>query len=391
MRIARSLGHRIAAFADPNSGARDAMCEIAAGQDRAADEFDSAGALLAAVPAADVALIATQDARHMADASAALEAGYDLLLEKPAAQTAAEVETLARLAAEKDRRIVLCFVLRYTPFYRALKAAVDGGRIGRVMSIQASEGVGPWHHAHSYVRGHWSKTARSTPMIVAKSCHDTDVFSWLAGAPCRRVSSFENTSHFLPQQAPDGATERCTDGCPHLVTCRFDAHRYLGDQRRWLEMVRPDAADWTDERILEWLRNGDWGRCAYRCDQDTPDHQVVAMAFANGITADFTMTAFDTGRRIRVYGTGGILEGALHADGREPWIECRPHEGEPEPVEIAELAPGGYQSHGGGDFGLIEALPELLADPENRGDFLEGHRIAFAAARSAADGKTLEL
>lgn len=383
MKIARELGHRVVALADPSADARQAMRGIAG----ESAEFDSGEALLAQPKLADLAVITTQDAQHFDQASTALRRGYEVLLEKPAATSAAEVDELARLAREHDRRLILCFVLRYTPFYRALKTALDAGRIGELVNIEATEGVGPWHQAHSFVRGHWSKSAESTPMIVAKCCHDTDLLAWLADSTATAVSSHAECSHFRPKKAPVGATDRCTDGCPHLGTCRYDAHRYLTDQRRWLEMVRPDGASMSDEQIRDWLRTSDWGRCAYHCGQDTPDHQVVAMRFANGITATLTMTAFDTGRRIRIHGTEGILEGALHADGREPWIECRLHEGETTAVPVEDAAAGGYGGHGGGDFGLIHALPALLAGPAE--DFTEGHRIAFAAAASAAEKRTL--
>ena len=378
MRIARGLGHRIAATADPSPTALAAIEDIAG--DPPPRSFETGEALLAGPKLADLAVITTQDALHFPQAEAALRRGYDVLLEKPAAQTSGQTEQLARIAAGEGRKLILCFVLRYTPFYRALKQALDAGRIGDLVSMQASEGVGPWHQAHSFVRGHWSRTRESTPMIVAKCSHDTDLLAWIAGAGCRAVSSFARCSHFRPERAPEGATGRCTDGCPQLGRCRFDAHRYLGDQRRWLEMVRPDGAEMSDRQIIEWLRTSDWGRCAYRCGQDTPDHQVVSMEFANGVTASLTMTAFDSGRRIRLYGTEGILEGALHADGRDPWIECRAHEGTTEPVEIETPGDDGYAGHGGGDFGMMSALPALLEGED--ADFIEGHRVAFAAAES---------
>jgi predicted dehydrogenase len=150
-------------------------------------------------------------------------------------------------------------------------------------------------------------------------------------------------------------------------------------------MVRPDAGEMDDDAIMAWLKTSDWGRCAYHCGQDTPDHQVVALQFANGITADLTMTAFDTGRRIRIFGTQGILEGAMHADGREPWIALGKHTGEVSPLPIEEQNTDGYEGHGGGDYGLIEALPRFLSDTgsEPQFDFIEGHRIAFAAANAA--------
>ena len=230
-------------------------------------------------------------------------------------------------------------------------------------------------------------------MIVAKCSHDIDILTWFADAPCSSVASYQACTHFHPAGAPEGATLRCTDGCPHLGTCPYDAHRYLCDQRRWLRMVRPDAETMNDDVTLDWLRTSDWGRCAYHCGQDTPDHQVVAMQFANGVTANLTMTAFDTGRRIRIHGTTGILEGAMDADGREPWIELKKHRGEVSPLTIEEPDTEGYEGHGGGDFGLIEALPGLLsATGEGRPrDFIEGHRIAFAAAQSATTRNVVHL
>ena len=385
MRIAAALGYEIAAYADPKEDAREVMRQIVGDGAKA---FASSEELFAQPRLSRVAAICTQDAQHFGHATSALEAGYDILLEKPAACTSEEVEKLAALAKEKDRRIILCFVLRYTPFFGALKREIDKGSIGEVMTIEAHEGVGPFHNVHSFVRGHWSKTTESSPMMVAKCSHDTDILSWFAGSAASTVASFENISHFKPEKMPEGATARCTDGCPHLGACAYDAHRYMGDCRNYLRMVRPDEADMTDEQILEWIKTTDWGRCAYQCDQDTPDHQVVSVQFENGVTASLTMTAFDTGRRIRVFGTTGMLEGAIHADGREPWIQCRPHEGEIRDIEIEEQQTGGYQGHGGGDYGLIAALPELL-EAADQSDFVEGHRIAFAAAKASAEGRVI--
>lgn len=129
--------------------------------------------------------------------------------------------------------------------------------------------------------------------------------------------------------------------------------------------------------------NEQLGRCAYRCDHDTPDHQIVGVHFANGITADLTMTAFDTGRWIRIYGTEGVLEGWSEGKGGDgaPSIELRPHFGTAEDIAVQEMDSGDYQGHGGGDFGLIHALPALLEDDTQ--DFIEGHRIGFAAEVAA--------
>ncbi len=387
MKVARAQGHRIVAISDISPGALTAMKEIAGENDPR--EFPSGEEMLLEGRLADVALVSTQDAQHFGHASAALRLGYDVLLEKPAAQSSAEVEELALIAKENSCRLILCFVLRYTPFYRTIKAMVDAGRIGDVVTIQASEGVGPFHNAHSYVRGKWAKTEESTPMIIAKCSHDTDLLAWIAGSHAVSVTSHEDILHFRQDKAPPGATDRCTDGCPHVGKCRYDAHRYLTDQRNWVRHVRPDAATMSDADVLDWIRTSKWGRCAYRCDHDTPDHQVVGVHFANGITADLTMTAFDTGRWIRIYGTEGVLEGWSDGKAKDgsPSIEIRPHEGGAETIPVEELESGDYQGHGGGDFGLIHALPALLEDDSQ--DFIEGHRIGFAAALAAKEGRAV--
>ncbi len=390
MRIARGLGHTIAAISDTSESALTVMKEIAGDSDP--QVFASGEELLATGKRlADVALVSTQDAQHFGHASAALRLGYDVLLEKPAAQSSEECEELARIAKENGCKLILCFVLRYTPFYRTIKAMIDEGKIGDVITIQASEGVGPFHNVHSYVRGKWAITAESTPMIIAKCSHDTDLLAWFAGSRAVSVTSHEDTLHFRPDKAPAGATDRCTDGCPHVGTCSWDAHRYLTDQRNWLRHVHPDAATMDEAAIIEWLKTSKWGRCAYRCGQDTPDHQVVGMHFENGITADLTMTAFDTGRWIRIYGTEGVLEGLSEGEGGDgaPLIRIRPQDGKWTEIPLQEQDTGDYHGHGGGDFGLIHALPELLADDSQ--DFIEGHRIGFAAALAAKENRVVSL
>ena len=52
-----------------------------------------------------------------------------------------------------------------------------------------------------------------------------------------------------------------------------------------------------------------WGRCVWRCDNDAVDRQVLAMEFDGGVTGTFTMTAFESGRHLEVYGTRGVLKG----------------------------------------------------------------------------------
>lgn len=370
--------YQIVAGADPAAERLDLISEFAPVGFR---QFAGGDALLAEPKLADLAIVATQDADHLAPTLAALERGYDVLVEKPIATNIADIEAIDQRARELGRKVLTCFVLRYTPIYRAVRAIVDSGRLGRIISLRAFEGVDAWHQSHSFVRGHWSKTAESTPMIVAKCCHDMDILAWLVDSPARAISSYGRLSYFNAASAPEGATLRCSDGCPHCGSCPYDAHRYLGDKKAsWLPMVHPGGLRLGDTELLEWLKVSPWGRCVYHCDNDAVDHQTVNIEFENEVTATFTMTAFDDGRRIEIYGTEAALSGhaASYRDPNEKLILTLHHSPGSEEIEIPRAAGG----HGGGDQGLVDALHGLITGSEEVGllqGALRGHQLAFAA------------
>ncbi len=362
--------------------------------------FSSAEELLAADKFADVVIIATQDNYHYEPAKKALKKGYHLLLEKPACQTLDQAVEIAELAEKQQCKVILCFVLRYTQIYRTVKSIIDSGKLGDIISLRASEGVGAWHQAHSYVRGHWSKSAQSTPMIVAKCSHDLDIISWFMGQPCQRVSSFGSLSYFNSKNRQPGSPDNCLDGDEaHKENCDFCAQKYLDeDMKNWLKLVYPDPNGLDDtEKVTEWLKNSPWARNAFSCDNDVVDHQVVNMEFANGATAALTMTAFDMGRTIEIYGTKASLRaGDAIKSHFDKDIVIRHHlSGEIENLTLPDLPEEDYKGHGGGDYGLVEALNALITGDSVDGTIqqtIESHRIGFAAEASRlANGLPVEL
>ena len=349
--------------------------------------FKDADAILAEGKLADVMIIGTQDAWHRKHAIAAMETGYDLLLEKPIATTLEDTLTVEATARRLGRRVLVCHVLRYTPLYRQIKTILESGALGEIVSINATEGVGAFHQAHSFVRGHWAVTRQSSPMILAKSCHDLDILRWLAGQPCEQVSSAGGLTHFRAANAPEGAPERCLDGCPVEDSCPYYARHYVGKEKFWLEHICDLPKKASDEERLAWIHSSPWGRCVYRCDNDAVDHQVVQLQFAGGLTASFTMTAFESGRHIEIYGTKGKLRAGPYI--REGYgegdIVVRYLDGREDDVYDSQPEEGGYASHGGGDAGIMHALYDEMqkGDPAEMTSSLEvsveSHRIAFAA------------
>ncbi|MCK6434030.1 MAG: Gfo/Idh/MocA family oxidoreductase [Aquabacterium sp.] len=330
---------------------------------------------------ADAVIIATPDRQHAGPCLRALELGYDVLLEKPIAPT--EEECLQILhAAHASRRIVgVCHVLRYTPYFRELKALIDGGVIGEIISVQHLEPIEHTHMSHSYVRGLWRNSQSATPIILAKSCHDTDIIRWLVGDQADTVHCFGNLKWFTARNAPPGSTERCTDGCAVESECPYSALQiYYRDRKRLyvFDLPEDDRSRWP-ELIMRGLRETDYGRCVYRMDNDQPDHVTANILFKNGVTAGFSMEAHVSyeGRRTRIMGSKGDITGDMESftlttfkDGRRKTWSMK------------------TDAHGGGDHRMLKDFlqavgqrnPALLSSSID--DSVESHLIAFAAETS---------
>ena len=342
---------------------------------------------------ADAALICTQDRDHYGHAMAALNCGYDVLLEKPISPDPKECLDIERTAQELGRKVTVCHVLRYTNFWGTIKNILDSGELGKIVAIKHSENIGNYHMAHSFVRGNWRKTETSAPIILAKSCHDLDLLLWLADSHCTKVSAFGGLSYFKASNAPQNAAERCLE-CP-VENCRFHA---------W-KVYQPTLGDWptdvvclrqTEEALLEALKTGPYGRCVYRCDNDVCDHMSAAMEFENGITATFSLTGQTSAcfRQIHIM----CEDGEIEADGRTQQVIVRRHvsnHAETFAEQTINIRTNG-SGHGGGDAGIMEDFTAVVASggADSRSSIsrsVESHLMAFAMEHSRLTGTVVDM
>ena len=138
-------------------------------------------------PEADVVMVTMPDNLHYEPSLMALKAGYHLLLEKPIAPTEEQCREVIECALEQKRLVVVGHILRYTAYFAHIKALIDSGELGEVVSISHQESAGFWKVAHSYVRGNWANSKKSSPIILAKCSHDFDLFVWWIGKKCKKV------------------------------------------------------------------------------------------------------------------------------------------------------------------------------------------------------------
>lgn len=366
--------------------------------------FSSAEELASVPRFADVVINGTMDEVHVKTSVPLLKLGYDMLLEKPFCVNEDEMHELLSVVREHNNKVMICHVLRYTPFYRTIKEKILSGALGEIINIQTVENVSYHHLTTSYVRGKWGNTENChTSMLLAKCCHDLDIMMWLMSETKPvSVSSVGSIFQFKPENAPEGAGTQCVVDCPLCDTCLQSAKRiYLDHPNRWevyvwqeLESIKEP----THEQRLELLKRSPYGKCVYKCGNDVVDHQSVLVNFASGATGTHNMTGGSASplRSVRVIGTKGEIYGEFE-NNYIKIMTINPDPGKDFDVEeldvnqIEKITSG----HGGGDENLTKDFIKFIRGDKTSvscttiWDSVAGHEIIFLADKSREQGGAL--
>ena len=346
------------------------------------EDFFKAGKLV------DILIIATMDQDHYSQAMKALDLKYHLLLEKPIALNLKQCLDIENKALKNNLYVVVCHVLRYSLFYKKIKEIVNSKILGNIININTTENVGYWHQAHSFVRGNWNNSNKTSPMILQKCCHDFDILNWIIDKKPLNVSSFGSLSLFKKENAPKDSSNYCYD-CKIQNNCPYNAVKYYVDSIKndkdlgWpydVVVLNP-----TKDKVLAAIKNGPYGRCVYKCDNNVVDHQIVNIQYEDNITATHTMCAFskDCYRDIKIFATrGDLIANTLNntiiyhtfVDNKEFVID------------VSKLT-NDLSGHMGGDKLMINELLKLINKETSQLDSsieksVLSHVIAFAAEKS---------
>jgi len=236
--------------------------------------FETPAELLAGGPY-DLVMVGTPNHLHFEHINLALDAGYPVFAEKPIVRTQAESLALAaRLAADGTPALYIGLVMRSMPIVREVIARVDGGELGEIVSIDATEHLPPEHGG--YLARNWRrKAAWGGSYLLDKVCHDFDIFGRIAGARPARVASFGGRRIFTAERA---ATAPRT---------------------------------WDSGEAAYALRDAGWAGAndAFQSDMDVTDHQTAMVEYEGQVRLSFHANSHValTERRWYVAGTEGTL------------------------------------------------------------------------------------
>ena len=289
-----------------------------------------------------------------------------------------------------ENSVFVGYVLRYHPCFLKVKELIESGELGKIITINHTEGVGIDRDTHSYVRGIMNREKENNPMLLAKCCHDIDFLIWIAGVKCRRLSSFGSLLWFKESNAPEGSALRCID-CKVEEQCPYSAVDLYWRRREWISNFDIPKGQTLDDVLQKELKEGRYGRCVYHSDNDVVDNQVLTMQMEDGMLITLCMDVFTQ----RDYRTTDVklTEGEIICDEKKVYVtRFRGHR--QQVYDFSDTVNQLY--HAGADLKIVEDFVlavrgEIDSLPTMIDGSLESHLICFEAENSRLSGKTIHL
>jgi predicted dehydrogenase len=400
---------KIVGVADPNK----LRCEQVAIEYGLSPEqcYESAEELASRGKLADIIINGTMDNQHVDTTVPLLEAGYDVLLEKPFAVSLRELKRLTEVVKHTGHKVMICHVLRYAPFYTEMKQRCLNGEIGNIINIQSAEHVSYHHVAVGYVRGKWNrKDVCGSSSLMAKCCHDLDLLTWFkSGIEPKKVSSFGGLHYFCKENAPESSGEHCLLDCPIEKDCLYSSRKHYIDHPErwgayvWAELEHLGTLNLKQKEDFLKDKSNPYSRCVWKMDNNVADRQTVMIEFKDGSTATHNMVCGTSRpmRKIHIIGTKGEIHGILDENKYViRHIDLRPgHEYTEVEYDLNDEGDttGAFGGHGGGDLRLPA---DFIAVVEGKtpsisctslADSLNGHLIGFAADQAMEENRIIEM
>jgi len=196
-----------------------------------------------------VACILTPSGLHLEPALQAIRAGKHLLVEKPLEISLERVDAMLDAADAAGVNVECIFQARFTEGARALKAALEAGRFGRLCLCSAYI---KWHRGAQYYKG-WKGTLNidGGGAVINQSIHAVDLLQWLVGMPAE-IFAWKTRRVHLGIEAEDTAcaTLRFPDGAMGSIEATTAA--WPGWERRIEICGEFGSVALEDEKVVRW-------------------------------------------------------------------------------------------------------------------------------------------
>ena len=177
-------------------------------------------------PAVDVVSICSYHAQHAEQVIAAAEAVKHIICEKPLALSLKDVRAIERAVSKTGVKFCICFELRFSSQFRAIKSLIEQGLLGKLhyAEVDYYHGIGPWYREFL-----WCTTIKDCgSSLLEAGCHAMDALLLCLGSDVEEVTSYGSKSEsptYAPYEYPPTTVSilKFTDGkvgkCASVIDC----------------------------------------------------------------------------------------------------------------------------------------------------------------------------
>jgi predicted dehydrogenase len=338
----------------------------------------------------DCVLIMVPDRWHELYILRTLEAGCDVVVEKPMAIDGPSCVRIADTERTTGKRVTVTMNYRFSPVRTLLKEVLMSGIVGAIKSVQFEWRLDT-HHGADYFRRWHRRMDNAGGLFVHKASHHFDLVNWWLGALPTAVYAKATRQFYRPETADAlGLTrrgERCT-GCPELSRCNFRLDLRTKD---YLRSVYSDH-----EHHDGYFRD----RCVWSPEIDIPDTMNALVDYEGGTVLNYSLIAYAPveGYRIEFEGTRGRI---IHTNVERPWVNpdgsLPPEIDERNDIVVQPLfqkplrlrVPTGKGLHSGGDNIMLERLFAESDEADPYRQFADSRAGAYSIAVGVAANRSI--
>jgi len=331
----------------------------------------------------DTVIVATTDSTHHEYIIASLEAGCDVITEKPMTVDERTCEAILEAERRTGRTVTVTFNARFSPYNEMIKKLLLSGEIGRPLHVQLEWQLDRVHGADYFRRWH-RQIDTSGGLLVHKATHYFDLLNWWLDDEPERVQASGSLRFYGPNREQRG--ERCLT-CDHKESCEFyfDVKKSSFLRTYYLEAEGEDG----------YIRDG----CVFDESISIYDSISASVEYKSGALLSFSLNAFSPyeGWRLSIEGTEGRLEAEHLKSGQtieEPFRYIRVYKkgGVVTTHSMKRITEG----HSGGDSKLRRMLfgPPIADELMQQADSYAGAMsllVGAAANDSIRAGKSVKI
>ncbi|MEO6083300.1 MAG: Gfo/Idh/MocA family oxidoreductase [Umezawaea sp.] len=348
----------------------------------------------------DVVVVTSVDSTHDEYIVAALDAGREVVTEKPMTVDAPRCQRILDAVERNDGKVTVAFNYRFNPVFEKVRLLVEAGEIGEVGSVHFEWFLDTRHGADYFRRWHRDRD-QSGGLMVHKATHHFDLINWWIDATPAEVFALGSTFFYGKENGQRRGLAR-------------DYSRAHGSPEAYGD---PFALRLADSPWLKSLYLDAEHEDGYHRDQNVfaegiaiEDDVALVARYDSGATLSYHLTAYSPWEGVRVAINGSC--GRLDVEIVENDSVTRPHSGESPPQHGVEATPEqgwahlwlrplwqrpreiplayGQDGHGGADERMFATLYGGRPDPMGRSathrDGARSLLTGFAANRSFETG-----